>query len=73
MLTLFAKMQIFHKMKFDLIITLTYILLDTFCPCLNVMNKCDQNRLYIYKFKALYQSIDTPIKKFKLFSFKVVP
>ena len=47
MLTLFAKMQIFHEMKFDLIITLTYILMDTFCPFLNVMNKCDQNRLYI--------------------------
>ena len=27
-------MQIFHDMKFDLIITLTYVLMDKFCPLL---------------------------------------
>ena len=29
-------MQIFHNMKFDLFITLTYVLMDNFCPCCNV-------------------------------------
>ena len=28
-----TKMQIFDDMKFDLIITLTYVLMDNFCPC----------------------------------------
>ena len=26
-------MQIFHNIKFDLIITSTYVLMDNFCPC----------------------------------------
>ena len=29
-----TKMQIFHNLKFDLIITLTYVLMDNFCPYL---------------------------------------
>ena len=31
-----TKMQIFHKMESDLIITLTYVLMDNFCPCFKV-------------------------------------
>ena len=28
-----TKMQIFHNMTFDFFITLTYVLMDNFCPC----------------------------------------
>ena len=32
-------MQIFHEIKFDLIITLTNVLMDNFCPCLTFKYK----------------------------------
>ena len=31
-----TKMQTFHKIKFDHIITLTYVLVDNFYPCLDI-------------------------------------
>ena len=36
---LFAKIQTFYDMKFDLIVALTYVLMDIFYPCFNYGGK----------------------------------
>ena len=53
-----TKIQIFDDMKFDLIITLTYVHMDNFCPFLYI-------RLSFHKVKTKSQFNEEPILKFK--------